>query len=340
MFEMNVSTIGTTYRKAGHSARPFASPDSRTTAGWLMGWGRIDDGFDDHRKVMDLLEYDQGAAAVGLWTLCFTWAHRNTRKPGKTPGLIPASLPRRFVGPIARELAGMLVKVGLWEERGDDGWQIHDFDRYLPTEHTREARAEAGRKGAAKRWGSKRGDSQKQTDDKLTENHSNLPSEPDNEPEPSHNAASNPVANDDSRTPAHRAISNEIAPAPTPAPVPDVLPLGDEPSAEGRGQGEGAPPKRSRQPRGTRLPDDFRVTPEMVTWAKQRCPNVDGRTETEKFVNHWSNKPGRDALKLDWTKAWQNWMLTAEQQAPKNRASPHGNASTPDLRREWERNRS
>ena len=161
-----------------------------------MGWGRIDDGFDDHRKVMDLLEYDQGVAAVGLWTLCFTWAHRNTRKPGKTPGLVPASLPRRFTGPVARELAGLLVKVGLWEERGDDGWQIHDFDRYLPTEHTREARAEAGRKGAAKRWASKRADSKKQTDDKLAGSDSNLPSESDNEPEPSHDAAGNAVAND------------------------------------------------------------------------------------------------------------------------------------------------
>jgi hypothetical protein len=306
-----------------------------------MGWGRIDDGFDDHRKVMDLLEYDQGAAAVGLWTLCFTWAHRNTRKQGKTPGLIPASLPRRFVGPIARELAGMLVKVDLWEERGDDGWQIHDFDKYLPTEHTREARAEAGRKGAQKRWGNrKRGDSQKQTESKLPDSDSNLPSDQANEPEASYDAASNPVANDGSRAPARRAISNEIAPAPTPAPDPDELPLGDEPSAEGGGQGGDAPPKRPKQARGTRIPDDFTVTPEMVTWARTRCPNVDGRTETLKFVNHWSNKPGRDALKLDWKKAWQNWMLTSQQQAPTGRASPGRGNDSADPRREWERNRS
>jgi hypothetical protein len=302
-----------------------------------MGWGRIDDGFDDHRKVMDLLEYEQGPAAIGLWTLCFTWAHRNTRRQGKTPGLIPASLPRRFVGPIARELAGLLVKVGLWEERGEDGWQIHDFDQYLPTEHTREARAEAGRKGAQKRWGNrKRADSQKQTDAKLPGTDSNLPSDPNNEPEASHDAASNAVANDGSRTLARRAISNEIAPAPTPAPGPGALPLGDEPSVEGGVQGGDAGEKPARQRRGTRIPDDFKVTPEMVAWAKKRCPHVDGRLETEKFVNHWTAKAGRDAVKVDWSRAWMNWLLTAEQQAGGTR----GNTSAPDLRHEWERNRS
>lgn len=184
-----------------------------------MGWGRIDDRFDDHQKVIDLLEYEQGAAAVGLWTLCFTWAHRSTRKPGKTPGLIPASLPRRYVGPAGRELAGLLVKVGLWEERGDDGWQFHDFDKYLPTEHTREARAEAGRKGAEKRWGTKRGGSRKQTDSKLPSGDAKLPGLDGKPPEASHDADSNAVANDGSRTPAHRAISKEIA-IPLPEPVP------------------------------------------------------------------------------------------------------------------------
>lgn len=63
--------------------------------------------------------------------------------------------------------------------------------------------------------------------------------------------------------------------------------------------------------RGTRIPDDFRVTPGMVAWARERVPTVDGRTETEKFVNYWSAKAGRDAVKLDWEATWKNWMLTA-----------------------------
>jgi len=79
-----------------------------------------------------------------------------------------------------------------------------------------------------------------------------------------------------------------------------------------------APPSK----RGTRIPDDFAntITAEMVAWAKEKCPHVDGRLETEKFVNYWQAKAGRDACKLDWEKTWKNWMLTAEEHA--GRSSP------------------
>lgn len=122
-----------------------------------MPWARIDDAFDDHPKVLAVLEHDQGGAAIGLWTLCLTWAYRNTLRKGKTPGRIPASLPRRYLGPGARELAALLVKEHLWEPISEDeGWQIHDFEKYLATPSTREARSEAGKRGAAARWGSRK----------------------------------------------------------------------------------------------------------------------------------------------------------------------------------------
>lgn len=122
-----------------------------------MGWGRIDDAFDDHEKVLALLDFDEGIAAIGLWTLCFTWAHRNTRKRGKTPGLLPSTLPRRFVGARGRELAALLVDAGMWDEV-DDGWMIHDFADYLPDKEVSAARSEAGKKGAASRWGNRKRD--------------------------------------------------------------------------------------------------------------------------------------------------------------------------------------
>jgi hypothetical protein len=82
--------------------------------------------------------------------------------------------------------------------------------------------------------------------------------------------------------------------------------------------------------RGTRIPDDFTVTPDMVTWAHTRCPHVDGRTETEKFINYWQAKSGRDATKLDWAKTWRNWMLTAAERTGK---PPNGHRpSTTDQR--------
>lgn len=86
---------------------------------------------------------------------------------------------------------------------------------------------------------------------------------------------------------------------------------------------------RSSSPRrrGTRIPDDFTVSPDMVAWARERVSHVDGRTETEKFINYWSAKSGRDATKLDWEKTWKNWMLTAAER--QGRASPANGYRSP-----------
>jgi hypothetical protein len=69
--------------------------------------------------------------------------------------------------------------------------------------------------------------------------------------------------------------------------------------------------------RGTRIPDGFTVTPEMVDWARVKTPHVDGRRETEKFINYWTAKSGKDATKVDWVATWRNWMLTAAERTPR-----------------------
>lgn len=74
--------------------------------------------------------------------------------------------------------------------------------------------------------------------------------------------------------------------------------------------------------RGTRIPDDFAVTPDMVTWAKTRVPHVDGRLETEKFINYWTAKTGKDATKVDWPATWRNWMLNATERQGNGRNVP------------------
>src|SRR6185312_14305606 len=105
-----------------------------------MGWGRMDDEFDEHPKVLAILDEDDpvdAAFAIAVWSLCFTWAHRNTRKKGRTPGLIPPGLPRRYFGQSAKRGVALLVKHRLWDEADDGGWMIHDFALYLPTEKTR-----------------------------------------------------------------------------------------------------------------------------------------------------------------------------------------------------------
>jgi hypothetical protein len=67
--------------------------------------------------------------------------------------------------------------------------------------------------------------------------------------------------------------------------------------------------------RASRIPDDFAVTAEMVAWANEHTPGVDGRYETAKFVDYWRAKSGRDATKLDWIGTWRNWMRNASERA-------------------------
>lgn len=76
----------------------------------------------------------------------------------------------------------------------------------------------------------------------------------------------------------------------------------------------------SRRPakRGTRLPDDFAVTREMAEWARANHPDVDGRRETEKFIDYWQAAAGQKAVKLDWPATWRNWIRTADERAPRS----------------------
>lgn len=93
---------------------------------------------------------------------------------------------------------------------------------------------------------------------------------------------------------------------------------------QGREQGTSLPRKR-----GSRLPDDFAVTDEMKNWFAANCPSVDGRRETEKFINYWQAKSGKDATKLDWIATWRNWMLTAAERSPGSlRANSHRPSTT------------
>lgn len=112
-----------------------------------MPWARLDDGFHDHPKVDGL-----SLAAVGLYTLCLTWAHRH-RKTAVLPGHITDARVSKLAGKDAKRLTTELLASGLWEPEPDlGGCVIHDFADYLPKERDPEERKEAGRKGAAKRW--------------------------------------------------------------------------------------------------------------------------------------------------------------------------------------------
>jgi hypothetical protein len=120
-------------------------------------WGNVDDGFPDHPKVLELLDQEDGAAALGLWTLVLCWAHKQADpdRP-ELAGVIPPSIPRRFMGDAGPHLAKLLVNCragrgnGLWEEDGA-GWRIHEFAEWQNLGEWAAKRAQAKRAITA-RW--------------------------------------------------------------------------------------------------------------------------------------------------------------------------------------------
>lgn len=77
-----------------------------------------------------------------------------------------------------------------------------------------------------------------------------------------------------------------------------------------------APPQKSA---GTAspLPDTFRLSSEMQTWAQTELsldPSVT-RYETQKFVDHFKSVGGRYGRKTDWIRTWRNWMRRASEGA-------------------------
>ncbi len=95
-------------------------------------------------------------------------------------------------------------------------------------------------------------------------------------------------------------------------------------------QGEEARETARSTARATRIPDDFAVTDDMITWARENTPLV-GRPETDKFVDYWRAKSGKDATKRDWIATWRNWMRRAQDDAERRGpARPQGRTTRDD----------
>jgi hypothetical protein len=95
-------------------------------------WGRVDDGWWCHPKVLPLSN-----AACGVWIKVLSWscAQRSSFVPEYLLPLVQGS----------KAEANELVGTGLWREV-DEGWEIHDWASYQDLSLS-ERRAEAGRKG-------------------------------------------------------------------------------------------------------------------------------------------------------------------------------------------------
>jgi hypothetical protein len=126
-----------------------------------MPYVKVDDGFPEHPKAIDL-----SLAAVGLWLHGLCYANRHL-----TDGALSAGVVRRAGGSDA--LVAELVAAGLWEPT-EHGWQMHDYDDWQTTKAEVEARrqqnaaigrlgglAKAKQKASTALAGSKRDDKRK-----------------------------------------------------------------------------------------------------------------------------------------------------------------------------------
>ncbi|HSW43505.1 MAG TPA: hypothetical protein VLM76_13440 [Patescibacteria group bacterium] len=113
-----------------------------------MPWGRIDDTFHSHPKVLGIPRPER-AAVVGVYWLAISWSNAHG-----TDGLVPTAVLDELCG--TPEIAAILVRQKLWHRSGTKGYRIHDFAAYSPTRAAvaeRSAlRSVAGRLGALKRW--------------------------------------------------------------------------------------------------------------------------------------------------------------------------------------------
>ncbi len=77
--------------------------------------------------------------------------------------------------------------------------------------------------------------------------------------------------------------------------------------------------KKERKSRGSRFtltqpPDDW------IFYCKQKRPDLDAAQTYELFSNYWKSKAGKEGVKLDWHKTWQNWVINQRGQINGNYA--------------------
>lgn len=119
-----------------------------------MAWFKVDDGFNNHRKVKELRRGTERLRAVGLWTLAGSYSADEG-----LGGLVPASVVEEW-GATKKDVEA-LIRVGLWEYVEDAAAMFHDWDHYQPDAATlaaqRAKESASGQLGNHRRWHTKRG---------------------------------------------------------------------------------------------------------------------------------------------------------------------------------------
>ena len=120
------------------------------------------------------------------------------------------------------------------------------------------------------------------------------------------------VATPEAASPPKKMRGEEFSPPKPVRATPEAA--SDKPSKNHHTPSEGKP--SSGVKRALRLPDDFVMPEDWITWAMQnrKWSRQDTCEERDAFIDYWHAKAGKDACKLDWAGTWRNWARNSRRQ--------------------------
>lgn len=68
------------------------------------------------------------------------------------------------------------------------------------------------------------------------------------------------------------------------------------------------PKEEQSAARGTRLPDDWRPSPEDQAYCKKERPDLLLSAVAQNFYDYWIAQPGAKGRKADWSATWRGWV--------------------------------
>lgn len=229
-----------------------------------MSWFRLDDKAAFHSKMVSA-----GNEVCGAVWRAGAWCSEHNRS-----GFVPVAVAHLIASAKVWKRA---IAVGM-VELVEDGYRIHDFNDYNPTDA--EAAALREKKRAAGRAGGLRSGEARSKNEAPASCLLEAP-------------ASAPASTSD--IPESKQTRSRTHPVPIPE---EITPL---PSGAGPSPGE------PKQKRGSRLPDDW--SPNRETLVKL---GVEGHRNPEKhlakFADYWRAAPGSRGVKLDWEATFRNWV--------------------------------
>ena len=237
-----------------------------------MTWFKVDDGFYDHPKFLEVPN-----AAVGLWVKAGAWCGRHL-----TDGLIPAAQIKLFKGTPAQVKA--LTSARIWvetqTENGSKAYRFNDWNEYQPTrEQKLKERADAAERQRKKR---ERKRPEQQEPENVTRD-SHVTGARD-----SHESHTNLSQHPDPARPDPTLITTDV-----------VIEEGGKPEVE---------PEKPKRANARLLPENWEPSEKVKKDLAAQFPTYDLERILRRFHDYWHSQPVGKAKKRDWDRTFRNWV--------------------------------